>query len=167
MIILLMGVSGSGKTTIGEMLAGEVSFDFLDADDLHPDANVRKMEHGIPLTDEDRKPWLESIRSRISESLANNTNLIIACSALKAEYRRFLLREGVRLVYLKGEYSVIRERMERRGNHFMGADMLQSQFDALEEPADALVIDVILSPERIVKTIVQKLGLSGEPKDPT
>lgn len=166
MIILVMGVSGSGKTTIGKLLADRLSFEFLDADDLHPPANVRKMAQGNALTDEDRKPWLESIRGQISDSLAHHTSMVIACSALKQGYREVLLREGVRLVYLKGEYSLLRDRMERREGHFMMANMLQSQFDALEEPEDSLVIDVSLSPEKIVETIVQQLGLGDESKDP-
>ena len=161
MVLILMGVSGSGKTTVGMRLADALDWDFVDGDDFHPAANVEKMKRGVPLTDEDRWPWLQAIRDFIHERLSNDAPAIVACSALKAAYRDVLLEgnPGAQIVYLKGSYDLIRRRMETRENHFFDPHLLDSQFEALEEPGSeaALTIDVDASPTAIVRTIRREL----------
>ncbi len=161
MVVVVMGVSGSGKTTVGRLLAARLGWPFYDADDYHPSANVEKMSAGVALTDEDRQPWLETLRALIEEVLAHDASAVVACSALKASYRALLqgLEEGVRFVYLKGSYEAIERRMARRANHFMRAGMLAGQFAALEEPEDAIVVDVSLAPAQIVDRILEELAL--------
>lgn len=160
MIIVLMGVTGSGKTTVGQALAAQLGWRFCDADDLHPSQNVEKMRQGIPLTDADRVPWLEALSDFVRESLGRNEDAVIACSALKVRYRRYLLTdEAVKLVYLKGEFGLIEKRLGERRGHYMNPKLLQSQFDALEEPEDGVTIDIAPSPEEIVRTIRSELGL--------
>jgi gluconokinase len=158
MIILVMGVSGSGKTTIGKMLADAIRCSFLEGDPLHSKENIEKMSHGIPLTDSDRAPWLTAIRSHILESFKRGENLVVGCSALEQQYREFLA-EGIPItwVYLKGSAELIRARIKHRPSHFMKADMLRSQFDALEEPSDAIVIDISRPPSAIVAQILAQL----------
>lgn len=161
MVIVLMGVSGSGKTTVGTRLARTLDWTFVDGDDFHPDANVEKMRKGIPLTDEDRWPWLESIREYISTRLAQNEPAVVACSALKRTYREVLFEDNddAQLVYLRGEYDLIRKRMQARAGHFFDPDLLDSQFETLEEPSanEALIVDIDATPEDIVRTIRQEL----------
>jgi len=160
MVIILMGVSGSGKTTIGRLLSKQLGWAYYDADDFHSAANVEKMHSGIPLNDEDRRPWLESLRKLIHKSLDHDENIVLACSALKESYREYLvLDERVRLVYLKGDYDLIQERLNERHGHYMNPKLLDSQFDTLEEPTDALTVDVSSTPREIVKTIRKHLGL--------
>ncbi len=160
-VIILMGVSGVGKTTVGTRLADVLDWDFVDGDDFHPPANVEKMEQGEPLTDEDRRPWLRAIRDFIRERREQEEPAIVACSALKAAYRDVLLQDndGARLVYLKGSYALIRQRMEARTDHFFDAEMLDSQFEALEEPTTdaALTVNVDAPPEAIVRMIRREL----------
>ncbi|ATC63915.1 gluconate kinase [Nibricoccus aquaticus] len=163
MIILLMGVAGSGKTTLGRLLATDLAWPFYDADDFHPPANVAKMAAGTPLTDGDRAPWLAALRQRIEQSLAANENAILACSALKAAYRHVLQpvpNEPIRLVYLRGTPELLASRLAARTGHFMKPAMLASQLSTLEEPADALLADIALPPATIVAQIRQSLGLS-------
>jgi gluconokinase len=159
MVIIVMGVSGSGKTTVGEKLATKLKWVFYDGDDFHPPTNVDKMSRGIPLSDEDRHSWLLSLRALIERVEANGENGVIASSALKESYRQILSQgEGeVVVVFLRGSYELILERMEARPNHFMKADMLQSQFAALEAPMDAITIDISLPPEKIVEIIISHL----------
>ena len=161
MVVILMGVSGAGKSTVGQMLARQLGWRFYDADDLHPDANKRKMSHGIPLTEHDRRPWLVSVRGLIQRCLADGVSAVIACSALRQSYRDLLVVDpsSVRIVYLKGAMSLIAERMAARRGHFMSKELLQSQFDALEEPQDATTVDISASPEEIAAAIRSKLGL--------
>ena len=161
MIILLMGVSGSGKSTVGRLLADTLGWTFCDADDLHPPANLEKMRQGIPLEDTDRMPWLQLLADRIDGWLLHGTDAVMACSALRESYRRMLVPDPtrVRVVHLTGDFSLIEARLRTRSGHFMPPALLRSQFEALEAPADAIVVDVALPPEEIVARIVGALGL--------
>jgi gluconokinase len=160
MIVLIMGVTGAGKTTVGSMLAQQLGWQFADADEFHPASNVEKMRKAIPLTDEDRIPWLQAIRHRMEQWIASHTDGIITCSALKQSYRDFLLSElAVQLVYLKGDQGVIASRVGLRKNHFAPAELVASQFEALEEPQNALAVKVDRPPEEIVAEVRQRLGV--------
>lgn len=160
MVILVMGVSGSGKTTIGQMLAETLRWQFADADDFHPAANIEKMGRGIPLTDADRLPWLQALHQVISEWLKINANAVLACSALKSEYRHLLQpTDEVKWVYLEGSFELIQQRIQERHGHFMKADLLQNQFDTLEVPDDAFHVDVSKSPEESVQQIRSSLSI--------
>ncbi len=162
MVILIMGVSGSGKTTIGEMLAQKQHWQFKDADDFHPQANKDKLHRGEALTDDDRRPWLQTLRHEIDEAIKANNNLILACSALKASYRQTLEADRpdlVKFVYLKGSFELIQQRLKERHGHFMNPDLLQSQFDDLEQPEDAIVVNIEHSPEESVRQIEASLNL--------
>ena len=160
MIILIMGVSGSGKTTVGKKLAEFLGWEFADADDFHPPKNIEKMKQGIALNDADRFPWLQKIQDEIKRNLQENTNLVLTCSALKASYREMLLvnEESVKLVYLKGSFELIEERLEARENHFMKAGLLESQFETLEEPNDAIIVDISQSVDNIVQEIAKSVS---------
>ena len=143
MNVLLMGVSGSGKSTVGPVLAAELNWPFLDADTLHPPANVAKMASGIPLTDADRWPWFDRIVAEMRRYAAAGKNVVIACSALKQAYRDRLASGGsVRVVYLKGDAETIAPRLAERRGHFMPPSLLASQFATLEEPDNAIVVDI-------------------------
>jgi gluconokinase len=143
MTVLLMGVSGSGKSTVGRALAAELDWPFLDADTLHPPANVAKMASGIPLTDADRWPWFDRIVAEMRRYAAAGKNVVIACSALKQAYRDRLASGGsVRVVYLKGDAETIAPRLAGRRGHFMPPSLLASQFATLEEPDNAIVVDI-------------------------
>jgi len=160
-IVLLMGVSGAGKTTVGTMLASQLGWEFADADDYHPAANVEKMRNGIPLTDADREPWLESLRSLIAAWIAAGKSAILACSALKQAYRdRLMVGASVRVVYLKADRELLRERLLLRRGHYMKEGMLESQIATLEEPADAIVLDARSSVEDIVRAIQMRVKKS-------
>jgi len=157
---LLMGVSGSGKTTVGQLLASQLEWHFADADDFHSASNVEKMRNGIPLTDADRAPWLATLRSMCAHWIATGKNAVLACSALKRAYREELrVSPEIKLVYLKGSPQLLYERLHARTGHFMTERMLASQLEALEEPKDALVVDVGQSAADIVAEIRAKLGL--------
>jgi gluconokinase len=155
MVVLLMGVAGSGKTTIGRGLAAELGWRFADADDFHPPANVAKMSAGIPLDDTDRVPWLAAIRLYIDARLAAGENAVVTCSALKEKHRAVLLTgtTGVKLVYLRGTRELLWSRISGRSGHFMKPAMLDSQLAALEEPTNALTIDIAQSPAQIIAAI--------------
>ena len=160
MIILLMGVTASGKSTVGKRLALELGWRFLEGDDFHSPENVEKLRQGEPLNDEDRKPWLEAIRGAIRTAIDRGENAVIACSALKEPYRRMLqVSEQVIFVYLKATIPLIQERLKRRVGHFMNPNLIQSQFDALEEPEDALQIDAGSTLAEIVQVIRNKLSV--------
>ena len=161
MVILLMGVAGSGKTTIGQQLAKELGWRFADADRFHPAANVAKMSAGQPLDDDDRKPWLAAIRAHIDEALAEGRSVVVTCSALKQRYRDALVGdpERVKLVYLKGTREVLWQRISGRKNHFMKPAMLDSQLAALEEPSNAHVVDINQTSEQIIAAIRSALVL--------
>ncbi len=160
MIVIIMGTTGAGKTTIGTMLAAQLNWQFTDADTFHPPANIEKMSHGTPLNDADRAPWLEAMRKAILEWIAVGKNVVLACSALKRAYRDEL-RPGpeVRIIYLKGDYALFAERIHHRHGHFAGEGILAGQFADLEEPADAITIDAARFPEQIVTEIRKQLTL--------
>jgi gluconokinase len=160
MVVIVMGVTGAGKTTIGRALASSLGWEFHDGDDLHTDASQRKMHQGIALDDADRAPWLSAIRKLIEAMLASGRSGVIACSALKQAYRDEIVVDSnnVKVVYLKGSKEVIADRLRQRGGHFMNPDLLQSQFDTLEDPSDAIIVDVSAAPEAIVNEIRSRLG---------
>jgi gluconokinase len=160
MVIILMGVTASGKTTVGRILATESGYQFYDADDFHPSANIDKMQRGSPLDDADRRPWLETLRDLVRRCLAEHTPIVLGCSALKEAYRRYLLIDPqVRLVYLKADLDLIRERLLQRRGHFMNPALLESQFATLEEPKAALWVEASLSPKEIVAIIKRQLRI--------
>ncbi len=161
-----MGVSGAGKTAVGELLADRLGWSFVDADDLHPASNVRKMTAGVPLTDEDRLPWLLSVRDVILEHAGSRRSAVVACSALKREYREILLtgdplmgQAETRLVYLRGAPALLERRLRKRQGHFFDPNLLASQLETLEEPKNALVVDVGGELEAVVDAVVTGLGL--------
>ena len=156
---VVMGVSGCGKTSVGKALAKRLGWDFYDADDFHPPSNVAKMANGIPLDDSDRAPWLAALHDLISASVKGDQPGVLACSALKKRYRQQLSdgNDGLQIVYLKGSYDLIWSRMEKRTDHYMKPHMLRSQFEALEEPADALTVDISMSVEDIVQAIIKHM----------
>jgi carbohydrate kinase (thermoresistant glucokinase family) len=161
MVLILMGPMGCGKTVIGKMLAEKLGWPFYDGDDFHPKENVEKMRAGVALTDEDRKLWLEALRSNIRGWLDHKQNAILACSALKEVYRDMLgvNQSTVRTVYLKGSYELLRKRIEERQHPYMNKNLLRSQLETLEEPKDGLVVDISPTPEMIVSTIIKDLKL--------
>jgi gluconokinase len=166
MFVIVMGVSGSGKTTVGELLAERMGWPFYDGDNFHPAENVAKMAAGTPLDDADRAVWLAVLAALIGDGLARGESGVLACSALKDAYRDRLRvdPEQVHFVYLKGSFELIWERMQRRQNHYMKAAMLQSQFAVLEEPDGVLTCDISQDPEQIVDTIVDHLCLGCRPR---
>jgi gluconokinase len=159
MIVIVMGVTGAGKTTIGRALATALGGEFHDGDDLHSAASKLKMHRGIALDDSDRAPWLAAIRRLIEAMLSQGRDGVVACSALKQSYRDEIVVDpnAVKIVYLKGSKELIAARLRNRGAHFMNPDLLQSQFDTLEEPRDAIVVDIAAAPEAIVNEIVAGL----------
>jgi gluconokinase len=162
MILVLMGVSGSGKTTVGKVLAGRLGWTFVDADAFHPAANVEKMRRGVPLNDDDRRPWLQALRQRMEEAFHRSENVVLACSALKHAYQEYLQHEEperIRYVYLRGSEELIAQRMAARKGHFMNPKLLHSQFETLEAPEHAIEVDIAPSPEEIAAEIQRKVGL--------
>lgn len=173
MIILVMGIEGSGKTTVGRLLAERLKYAFADADDFHSAANKEKMSKGIPLTDADRWPWLAAIRDQMARWIAEKQNGVVTCSALKQSYRDFLLTAGnatgvntsggtsadIKIIYLRGTLPLLEERLHSRHGHFAGESLLASQFATLEEPHGVITIDVDETPEQIVDEAMRQLNL--------
>jgi gluconokinase len=170
MIIIIMGVSGVGKSTIGKMLAESLDWQFSDADSFHSPENIEKMRRGIPLNDADRIPWLQDLQAAMKTWLEANQNVVLACSALKASYRELLVGKSdkpealrfayrIRLVYLQGSFDTIFPRLQARQNHFMSAQLLKSQLDILEEPSDAIHLDIADPPAMIVQKIRESLAI--------
>lgn len=154
MIVIVMGVVGAGKTTVGKLLASQLGWEFADADDFHPQSNVEKIRHGIALTDEDREPWLHHLSEAILRWIAEGKSVVLACSALKSAYRA-KLQSGpqVRFVYLKGSAALIADRLRSRHGHFAGESILATQLADLEEPEKAITVDISDTPEQIVAEI--------------
>jgi len=160
MIIIIMGVAGSGKTTVGSLLASELGWSFYDADDFHSESNRTKMSEGVPLTDEDRTSWLLSLKDLIVQNIQQNTQVVLACSALKNSYRNILkVDERVKFIYLQGTYEQIKTRLNNRAGHFMSTAMLDSQFQILEVPQETMTIDISNTPQDILAIIRKGLGL--------
>ncbi len=160
MIVVVMGVVGAGKSTVGRLLAERLGWQFADADDYHSPESVDKIRHGIPLDDEDRAPWLQKLRSQIIRWSSHKENAVLACSALKRSYRDELhAAPNVEFVYLEGTRELIAERLRARHGHFANSAILDSQFADLEEPESGPRVDIAQPPERIVAEIRQKLGL--------
>jgi len=159
---MVMGVSGAGKTTVGKLLAQSLNWEFSDADDFHPPANIEKMSRGIPLEDADRLPWLLHLQATIDRWLLENKNVVLACSALKASYREMLCRDQqrIKIVYLKGDFELFTARLKNRENHYMKVDLLSSQCATLEEPETAIIIDASQPLEVMVRQIMNHLMCS-------
>ena len=158
MVYVIYGVSGTGKTTIGKLLAEKLQIPFYDADDYHPKENVEKMANGNPLNDDDRMPWLQTLAKKINDWSENN-GAVLACSALKQLYRNILqTHQKVEWIFLEGDFKLIYNRINDRKNHYMGAEMLQSQFDALEEPTTGIRVSIAPSPKEIVDIIISKIS---------
>jgi len=160
MIVIVMGVVGAGKTTVGSLLASQLGWDFADADDFHPQSNVEKIRHGIPLSDKDREPWLDRLRDQIEAWIASGKNVVLACSALKRTYRaRLCAGPQVQFVYLRGSAELIADRLRSRQGHFANDSILASQLADLEEPDKAFTAQITDTPERIVEEIRKGLHL--------
>jgi gluconokinase len=161
MVAIIFGVSGAGKTTVGQLLAQELDWHFYDADDFHSASNIEKMRSGVALTDEDRWPWLESLRELIERCLAAGEDAVLGCSALKESYRRYLrVNAEVKLVYLRGDYALVAEQLRHRRGHFIDPKLLRSQFADLEEPQPAegaVVIELGRTPAELVQQIKSEL----------
>ena len=165
---IVMGVSGSGKSTVGRALAERLGWDFFDADYFHPPENIAKMAAGIPLNDSDRTPWLVALSDQLFATLEAGRHAVLACSALKESYREQLLRgkDGVEVIYLKGSYDLLLERMSARQGHFMKPEMLKSQFDTLQEPQNALILDVSMPLDEMLALVLEiRFGLAGGFRD--
>ena len=159
--MVVMGVTGAGKTTIGRLLAAQLGWPFADADQFHPQANVEKMSRGITLTDADREPWLAAMRSAIQQWISRNENAVLACSALKKSYRsELMVGPEVRFVYLHGDYETVARQLRMRHGHFATEAILADQFATLEEPENVVVVDVGRDPDLMVREIRAQLGLS-------
>lgn len=159
MVVILMGVSGSGKSTIGPLVASQLGADFLEGDDYHPSVNIEMIRNGIPLSDDNRKPWLEKLAAAIETYRLAGRHVVVACSALKASYRGLLIgcRDDVRIVYLHGSEHLIRDRLELRKYHFANPAILASQLQILEEPRGAITVNIEETPETIAATVCAKL----------
>ncbi len=164
MVIIIIGVSGSGKTTVGQQLAELLDWNFYDADDYHTKDNIKKMKKGIPLSDADREPWLHILSKKIAGWQSGKKNAVLACSALKKQYRNILGvdRKDVKTVLLKGTFSLYEKRLKSRKNHFANINLLQSQIDILEKPDSGLIIDIADTPVDICKKIIETFELEDQ-----
>ena len=166
MVIIIFGVSGAGKTTVGKLLGQELGWRFYEADDFHSSANIERMRRGVPLTDDDRWPWLENLRELVKRCVAANENAVLACSALKRMYReRLRVSPGVKLVFLRGDYALISEHLRHRRGHFMNPGLLRSQFADLEEPQPdegVLTVELGRTPRDLVDEIKTSLRLTSK-----
>jgi gluconokinase len=164
--IIIFGVSGAGKTTVGELLARELGWRFYEADDFHSPASIEKMRGGVPLTDEDRRPWLENLRELIKRRVAANVSAVLACSALKRVYRKHLrVSAEVKLVFLRGDYELVAKQLRHRRGHFMNPGLLRSQFADLDEPRsdeEVLIIELGRTPHELVREIKTELHLPSQ-----
>ena len=161
MLIIITGVSGVGKTTIGKLLSENMGWTFYEGDDYHTDVNLAKMRNGTPLTDDDRWPWLDALRTKISEIVLHEKDAVLSCSALKESYRMRLgsgLKDIV-FVYLRGDYQLVLKRISARVGHFMSADLLVSQYSDLEEPQNGIIVDAALEPMAIINYLKRALSL--------
>lgn len=164
MVIILMGPMGCGKTTVGRLLADTLGWTFVEGDDYHPAANVEKMAAGIPLTDEDRYPWLAAIHTYLADSLARGEGCIVACSALKEKYREILgiNQKNIISIYLRGTHALLEERLSRRTHRYMNNCLLESQLETLEEPQGGIVVDIDNAPEAIVRAILKEIDKGSD-----
>jgi gluconokinase len=161
MILIVMGVVGAGKTTIGTLLAVQLGWKFVDADDFHPPCNIEKIRSGVPLNDDDRRPWLDRLRSEITQWIARERSVVLACSALKRSYRQTLeVGPAVKFVYLRGSAALIASRLRSRHGHFANEKILASQLADLEEPDSGVTVDISLTPPQVVAEIRRALGLA-------
>jgi gluconokinase len=161
---IIMGVAGSGKSTVGKALAERLGWDFIDGDDFHPPENIAKMAAGIPLSDSDRTPWLAALSDQLFATLKARRHPVLACSALKESYREKLLRGkvGLEIIYLKGSYDLLLERMSQREGHFMKPEMLKSQFATLEEPQNAIILDISMPLDAMLARVLEnRFGVAG------
>ncbi|HYD48510.1 MAG TPA: gluconokinase [Terriglobales bacterium] len=158
-VLILMGVSGSGKTTIGRRLAAELGWPFYDADDYHSAGNIERLRQGVALTDGDRAEWLDALHGLVHSILTSGGSAVLACSALRQAHRDRLLRDnaGAEVIYLRGDYELIRDRLEQRHRHFMNPALLRSQFETLEEPQGVVTVDIDATPDEIVTSIRTQL----------
>jgi len=165
-IVIIFGVSGAGKTTVGKLLARKLGWHFLEADDFHPAANIEKMRSGVPLVDEHRWPWLENLRELIKRRIEAGENAVVACSVLKRKYRdRLRVNSDVKFMFLRGDYALIAEQLRHRRGHFMNPDLLRSQFADLEEPEPdegTITIELGRTPEELLEELKTKLHLAGK-----
>ena len=160
MFYVVMGVSGSGKSTVGKLLSDRLNCQFYDADDFHTPDNITKMSLGKPLTDSDRLPWLLKLQDIVSYTIEQHKTAVMACSALKEEYRQIIAGkypQKITWIYLRGDYNTIYQRIQLRQNHFLKESLLRSQFNTLEEPKNALILDVLLEPKIMIKQIIDRL----------
>jgi gluconokinase len=168
MVLIIMGVTGSGKTTVGRMLADRLAWEFVDGDDFHSRVNKEKMRRGIPLTDADREPWLTALQGVVRGWVRRGSDGVLACSALKRSYRDKLRSgEDVRFIYLKGDYGLLEQRLRGRAGHFVGPQLFEGQLELLEEPSEdeqAITIEVALPPSTIVERVISSLGLDRDGK---
>ena len=165
MFYIVMGVSGTGKSTIGKLLSARLNCPFYDADHFHPLTNIEKMSRGLSLDDSDRLPWLLILQKIISETIDAQKSGVMACSALKSQYRQLIAGDysaKITWIYLRGDYNTIYERIQKRQNHFLKENLLLSQFETLEEPTNALIIDVCLQPKDIIEQIINQLEIAGK-----